>query len=68
MLKTEFLLYTRKNYEEEQFFNYNDFDSIKNSNFDPKLPLKLIIHGFGNDRSTPWIHEIKRAILNLVIK
>ena len=65
---TEFLLYTRNNIDEEQFLNYNNTDSIKNSNFNPKLPLKIIIHGFGNNRSTPWIHLLKEEILGVVIE
>ena len=52
-INTEFLLFTRKNLENEDTLNYKDESSILNSKFDRNLPLKLIIHGFGNNKTTP---------------
>ena len=63
VLKTEFLYFSRKNVEEEQSLSYSDLDTIRNSNFDKDLPLKIIIHGFANNRSTPWVLQMKRALL-----
>lgn len=66
MLKTEFLLFTPKNPRFEQLLHYRDPESVKMSNFDTSLPLKIVIHGFDNTRETRWMHDIKNAILKTV--
>ena len=62
-LKTEFLLFTRQNRDQEQLLSYKNLDLIS-TNFNRLLPLKIIIHGFSNDRSTSWLHRMKNEILN----
>lgn len=42
-----FDLYTPKNPTEPQILKMNDFTSVKNSNFDRKLPTRMLIHGWG---------------------
>lgn len=42
----KFQLYTLKNPTEPQILLNNDLDSITFSNYDPKLPTRMIIHGW----------------------
>jgi hypothetical protein len=65
VLKTEFLLFTRKD-NEEQLIDYRNKETLKNSKYDANLPLKLVIHGFSNNRSTPWFRELKNMLLRKV--
>jgi len=46
--------------------SYRDLDTIKNSNFDKSLPLKVIVHGFTNDLSWPWLYDLKDALLTVI--
>ncbi|CAF0766349.1 unnamed protein product [Brachionus calyciflorus] len=61
-LGTEFFLFTRQNQNEAQSLSYTNLD-ISQTNFNKLLPLKIIIHGFSNDRSTQWLYTIKNEIL-----
>ncbi len=62
------MLFTRKNQHNEQMLSYRDLQTIRNSYFNKYLPLKIIVHGFGNNRDTPWAHNMKNAILNVNLK
>ena len=46
MINTEFFLYNSHNKNNQESISYRDKNSIKNSKFDPNLPLKIIVHGF----------------------
>ena len=65
-LQTAILLYTRKNSELENanILDYKNAASLQNTPFDRRLPLKIIIHGFGNNRTSPWITTLAKSILN----
>jgi hypothetical protein len=66
-LNTEFLLFTRDNHKNEDYLKYNDENSLRSSNFDKSLPLKILIHGFTHKKNTPWIVALKDEILKKVI-
>jgi hypothetical protein len=66
-INPEFLLFTRKSLENEEYLYYKDESSILNSKFDKNLPLKLIIHGFSNNKSTPCKFKKKNLIETYVI-
>jgi hypothetical protein len=66
VLKTEFLLFNEKNSFQEESLSHKNLTIIRNSNFDTNLPLKLLIHGFTNNRSTPWLVRLKDEILKYV--
>ena len=61
------MLYTKDNPTYEQFLSHKDSNSIRFSNFNKLLPLKIIVHGFTNNRSTNWLHLMKNAILEVTL-
>lgn len=65
LINTQFLLFNKNTPPEGQFITYKNIDSIKNSKYDPNLPLKLTVHGFSNNISIPWIHGLKNALLTV---
>ncbi|XP_050442777.1 pancreatic lipase-related protein 2-like isoform X2 [Adelges cooleyi] len=60
---TSFTLYTRKNLEEGQILEVNSNETITKSNFQPKKPTKLIIHGFVSDAESEWMITMKNELL-----
>ena len=62
-INTEFFLFTPKYPIFSQQLYYENVASVRNSHFDTRYPLKIIIHGFSNNKSTPWILEMKNALL-----
>ena len=61
------MLYTKDNPTYEQLLTHKDSNSIRFSNFNKLLPLKIIVHGFTNNRSTNWLHLMKNAILEVTL-
>ncbi len=59
------MLFTRQNRDTEQLLTYKNPGSIRNSNFNRNLAVKLIVHGFGNGRDKPWLHEMKNSFLDV---
>lgn len=62
VIKTEFFLYCNENQtdaETAEELSYVNIDSIRNSKFNPNLPLKIIVHGYANDIKTPWLDEMR---------
>jgi hypothetical protein len=66
ILRTEFLLFNEKNSYMEESLSYKNLTVIEKSNFDANLPLKILIHGFSNNRSTVWLNRLKDTILEIV--
>ena len=66
ILRTEFLLFNEKNSKTEESLSYKNVSDIENSSFDVNLPLKILIHGFSNNRSTGWLNLLKDTILEVV--
>jgi hypothetical protein len=67
-LNTAILLFTRKNQglENAQIVDYKTADSLEGTNFDRRKKLKIIIHGFQNNRTSTWLTEMANAILSRV--
>nr|QJE50405.1 pancreatic lipase-related protein [Diaphanosoma celebensis] len=49
-----FELYTRKNPYDAQVLKLGDVDALRNSSFDPTLPVKLFAHGWNADASSGY--------------
>jgi hypothetical protein len=64
-LKTEFFLFHRaaQQLDAAEALNYKSARSLDGTGFDPALPLKLVVHGFSNNRSTDWVTNLARALL-----
>lgn len=59
LINTEFLLFTNSDQDQGHSLSYSDHDSIKNSKFNPNLPLKIVIHGYANDLNSKWMRQMK---------
>ena len=68
VLRTEFILYNEETLDDskEHLLSYTDMSILESSKFNPALPLKIIIHGFANNKATPWIIKLKDEILSYV--
>ncbi|XP_062601983.1 uncharacterized protein LOC134263629 [Saccostrea cucullata] len=60
---TEFLLFTRRNWNTSQHLNYTSLSSVTNSFYKGILKTKIIIHGFTNSIKTKWLYDMKDALL-----
>ncbi|XP_061175612.1 uncharacterized protein LOC133184539 [Saccostrea echinata] len=60
---TEFLLFTRRNWNNSQHLNYTSLSSVTNSFYKGILKTKIIIHGFTNSIKTKWLYVMKDALL-----
>lgn len=67
-IKTEFLLYTRKNPKIEYLIHYKDANKLAQSSFNKNKKLKILIHGLTENRDTNWLHKLKDEILKIVFK
>ena len=65
---TKLFLYTQENREIAQMLQYNNLTSLKESNFNATLPLKVIIHGFGSGCNRVWTREMRLSFLAVVRK
>ncbi|XP_039275610.1 pancreatic triacylglycerol lipase-like [Nilaparvata lugens] len=63
VIDTKFILYTRKNPTEGQTIRVQSEKTIMKSNFDPKKPTKIIIHGFIDTPLSSWVKEMRRELL-----
>ncbi|PAA86349.1 hypothetical protein BOX15_Mlig003920g3 [Macrostomum lignano] len=62
-LRPTYALFTLRNPMLPQILRYGDKAIIEKSNFNPKLPTKMVIHGFVDDINVPWVGEMKKALL-----
>ncbi|XP_046985255.1 pancreatic triacylglycerol lipase-like isoform X1 [Schistocerca americana] len=63
VIGTRFILYTRKNPTEGQVLRVQNDYTIRKSNFDPKKPTKMIIHGFIDTPLSNWVKEMRRELI-----
>lgn len=63
VIQTAFLLYTPANLNTADEITYNDQASIRQSHFDKNLRIIILIHGFTNDRTSPWLYDYKDAFM-----
>ncbi|XP_035684787.1 pancreatic triacylglycerol lipase-like isoform X1 [Branchiostoma floridae] len=62
-INTQFLLYTRNNPATEQSIMYDDSSSVVNSYFDSSKKIKILIHGYMDDKTEEWLILAREAIL-----
>jgi hypothetical protein len=63
---TSFLLFTQESPSVPEFLAYNSTDDeLIQSSIDPSRWLRVIIHGFINDRHTEWINTLKDELMKL---
>ena len=66
IIKTEFILFTSQ--DQAQSMSYKDINTIRESGFNPNLPLKVIIHGYANDlnnANTDWMRQMKSELFKV---
>ncbi|XP_070542474.1 uncharacterized protein [Ptychodera flava] len=61
---TQFRLYTRANRNSYQVINRKDPSSLTYSSFNPLTDTKFIIHGFTQDGASPFVIDMKNALLS----
>nr|XP_027197650.1 pancreatic triacylglycerol lipase-like [Dermatophagoides pteronyssinus] len=64
VINATFSLYTRKNLQNPETYNYNPRINRSQSFFDSNKSTKLIIHGYNED-AREWMHSIKNNYLQL---
>jgi hypothetical protein len=64
---TEFVLYTRRNWNTSKHLNYTSLTSVRSSFYNSSAETKFIVHGFTSSIKTMWLHEMKNALLQKVI-
>ncbi len=65
IIDTAFLLFTQEAPTNPEFLSYNNDDSIRNADIKPSRWLRIIVHGFTNNRTTPWISKLTTELLKL---
>jgi hypothetical protein len=64
-LGTELYLFNREaqDLDTAKLLDYKSARSLEGTGFDPSLPLKIVVHGFSNNRSTDWVANLAQALL-----
>lgn len=64
---TEFVLNTPSNGFDFEYDIISNLvpDSLANSNFDPNLETKILVHGYGESGYSSWIETMGRAFLSV---
>ena len=60
-----FLLFTRQNPDQEQILEFDNPDSVTNSNFNPNLPTKILVHGYTDNGKVGWVMNTKDGYLGV---
>lgn len=61
----EFLLYDNESPDEATILQYNNESSVRFSGFKRNYKLKVIVHGYGNDKNTPWLTDMKKEFFKV---
>lgn len=65
-ISTSFLLFTQEKLEDPEFISYNDTDDeLIQSSVNPSRWLRIIIHGFTNNRDSVWIRPLRTELMKL---
>ena len=65
-ISTAFLLFTQEAPNVPEFLAYDGTDdSLAQSSINPSRWLRIIIHGFTNNRDSVWIKPLKEALMSL---
>lgn len=63
---TSFLLFTQESPNLAEFLSYGDTDEeLINSSINPSRWLRIIIHGFTNNRDSTWIKPLRDELMKL---
>lgn len=66
VIDTNFLLFTRETATTSELLHYSDNDkSITGSRYNSSRWLRIIVHGFTNNRDSPWIPRLTTELLQL---
>lgn len=66
VIDTQFLLFTHSTPTSPEFLQYHNNDSsIVNSKYNKSNWLRIIVHGFTNNRNSPWIKRLTEELLTL---
>lgn len=66
VVSTAFILFTQEAPNLPEFIAYDGTDeSLLESSVNPSRWLRIIVHGFTNNRDSPWIQPLKEALLSL---
>ncbi|XP_050671086.1 pancreatic lipase-related protein 2-like [Leptidea sinapis] len=61
----QYWLYTRRNPTNHQVLRHNDVNSVRNSNFNPSRPIKVLVHGWNSKGSSRMNPQIRDALLHV---
>ncbi|CAF0991636.1 unnamed protein product [Rotaria magnacalcarata] len=64
-IDTAFLLFTQESQTDPEFIVYDSDKSILNSSVSTSRWLRIIIHGFQNNRESVWIPKLRAELLKL---
>ena len=65
-VNTQFLLFTQESQVNPEFIAYDDDDqSIEGYRIDSSRWLRIIVHGFTNNRNSSWIEPMKNELIKL---
>jgi hypothetical protein len=65
-IDTAFLLFTQEAPTNPEFLYYDQADeTLINSNINPSRWLRILIHGFTNNRDSVWMKKLKDGLLKL---
>lgn len=65
-ISTAFILFTQEAPNVPEFLDYDGSDeSLTQSSINPSRWLRIIIHGFTNNRDSYWIKPLKNALISL---
>jgi hypothetical protein len=65
-IDTQFLLFTQEASTQPEFLFYNGNDqSITGSSLNSSRWLRIVVHGFVNNRNSIWINPLKEELLKL---
>ena len=65
-IQAEFSLYTMDHKNDEELLSYDNIASIRTSRFNKNLPLKVIVHGYANIKTSPWLNEMKEELFKVI--
>ena len=65
LVDTAFLLFTQDSPTNPEFLSYEDDSSILKADINPSRWLRIIIHGFTNNRDSVWMGKLKTELLKL---
>lgn len=56
-------LYTRQDPVQGRALDYKDPEPIKGTTFDPEAETKVVVHGYDNDGTEPWVTNLTSQLL-----